>query len=314
MTKKSRGACSLTLRSLLGAILLAISAVGVESAWAEQPAPKKPLVDPTEFAPLSGPVVGDEPTGFVARGLGGIGLLTEPGKDGLQGGGALQVRGVALLFGPIISARYLERHFIGWDTAGTTYSASAEGAIGLRWQLKDNHGPFARIEARGEVQRMGAWYYSSLRIPGLQLGYGLDQGPWMFDIFGHLSPSWTGRVRTVKFTRPVEGAFVGGAFSLGWNNWLLHADASHLLGFEGGEFWDVRSSLCSYWGKKPTRLSKSGKVATRIGPRSTDYSLGICTDVNSLTFPRSGEIQQKTDFALSFVVGTFSRLDRTAVP
>jgi hypothetical protein len=163
------------------------------------------------------------------------------------------------------------------------------------------------------MQRRGAWYYSSLRIPGIHVGYGLDHGPWMLDIFGHMSPSWTGRVRTVQFTRPVEGAFAGGAFSLGWNNWLLHADASHLLGFDGG-FLDVRSSLCSYWGKKPTRLANSGKIATRIGPRTTDYSFSVCTDVNSLTFRRSGEIQQKTDFGLSFVIGAFSRLDRTASP
>ncbi len=280
---------------------------------AELEKPTEPLKDPGQFAPLSGPVAGDEPTGFVSRALGGIGFAALRNDD-VFGGGALHLRGVALLFGPLISARYLERHFIGGDSAGVAYSLSAQGAIGLRWELPGNHGPFARFEARGEMQRIGGWYYSSLRVPGVQVGYGLDHGPFMLDIFGHLSPSWTGRVRTVKFTRPVEGAFTGGAFSLGWNNWLLHADASHLLGFEGGPLWDVRSSLCSYWGKKPTRLSDTGKIATRIGPRSTDFSFGICTDISSLTFPRSGEFQQKSELGLSFVVGTFSRLDRTAAP
>lgn len=299
--------------SMSCATLLTVSLAMVSRVRAETVEEKSELRDPAEFAPLTGPVAGDEPTGFVSRGLGAIGLLSLPGDDGLQGGGAIHMRGSALLFGPLASARYLERHFIGWDTGGIAYSFSVQAGVGLRWEFEGNHGPFARLEARGEIQRIGAWYHSSLRVPGIQFGYGFDRGQWMFDIFGHLSPSWTGRVRTVEFTRPVEGAFTGGAFSLGWNNWLLHADASHLLGFDGG-FWDVRSSLCSYWGKKPTRLSDTGKIATRIGSRSTDYSFGICTDANSLTFARSGEIEQKTDFGLSFVIGTFSRLDRTAVP
>lgn len=297
----------------LGTSFLSLCPGIVGHARAETVAKQGELRDPIQFAPLSGPVVGDEATGFVSRGLGVIGLVTKPGDDDLTVGGALHMRGTALLFGPLVSARYLERHFIGWDTGGVAYSLSAQAGIGLRWELDGNHGPFARLEARAEIQRVGGWYHSSLRIPGIQLGYGLDRGRWMFDIFGHSSPSWTGRVQTVEFTRPVEGAFVGGAFSLGWNNWLLHADASHLLGFDGG-FWDVRSSLCSYWGKKPTRLSDTGRIATRIGSRSTDYSFGVCADANSLTFARSGEIEQKTDFGLSFVIGTFSRLDRTAVP
>lgn len=271
------------------------------------------LKDPNEFAPLSGPVAGDEASGFASRALGGLGFLAQR-NDEFFGGGALHMRGVALLFGPRISGRYLERAFIGADPSGAAYALSAQGAIGLRWELPGNHGPFARLEARGEMQRVAGWYHSSLRIPGVQAGYGVDHGQWMLDVFGHLSPSWTGRIRTDEFTRPIEGAFTGGAFSLGWNNWLLHMDASHLLGFEGGALWDVRSSLCSYWGRKPTRDSASGKIATRIGPRSTDFSFGICTDISSLTFPRNGDFQQKSELGLTFVIGTFSRLDRTAVP
>lgn len=299
--------------ALLGAALFFVFAATCEFAQAESKAPAEVPRDPKQFAPLTGPVAGDEATGFVSRGLGVLGLLTDPPGGPLGGGGALVMRGSALLFGPIASAHYQERHWIGWDSGGATYSLSVQGAAGLRWELPGNHGPFARVEARGEMQRLGGFYYSSLRIPGVEVGYGFDRGSWMLDFFAHLSPSWTGRVRTVEFTRPVEGAFTGGAFSLGWNNWILHADASHLLGFDGG-FLDVRSALCSYWGKKPTRLSNSGKIATRIGPRSTDYSFAICTDANSLTFPRSGEIHQKTELGLSFVIGTFSRLDRTAVP
>lgn len=258
-------------------------------------------------------VVGDQATGFAKRTIGGIGLASHRNEGGTFGGGALLVGGAALLYGPVVSARYLDRHFIGYDSGGVAYSLSAQMGVGARYELEGNHGPFARVEVRGEMQRMGGFYHSSFRFPGLQLGYGLDHQKWMLDVFAHGSASVTGRVKTTEYTRPVEGAFVGGAMSLGYNNWLLHSDVSHLLHFDG-PFWDVRSSLCSYWGKKPTRLAGSRKIALSVGPRSTDYSVGFCTDFGFLSFPRNGENQQKTDLGLSIVFGAFSRLDRAGAP
>src|SRR5690606_17805 len=240
-------------------------------------------------SPVPRKTVGDQATGFAKRTIGPLGLMTIDGPEGLHGGGALHVRGVALLYGPVVSARYLESHWIGYDTFATTYSLSAQMGIGARWELAAGHGPFVRADVRGETTRLGGFRYSSLRLPGIQLGYGLDKGKWIVDAFGHAGLSLTGRLRHPGFTRQVKGAFVGGAFSLGYDNWLLHTDVSHLLHF-GGPFWDVRSSLCSYWGRKPTRNSKTRRVAENVGPRSTDYSVGFCTDFGSLTFPRDDQI------------------------
>ena len=144
---------------LLSGSLGLVSPGVIGRARAETAPGKAEIRDPTEFAPLSGPVGGDEATGFVSRGLGAIGLLSERTDAGLAGGGALHVRGTALLFGPIATARYLERHFIGWDSSGgATYSLSAQGGVGLRWALEGNHGPFARLDIRAEMQRLGGLY------------------------------------------------------------------------------------------------------------------------------------------------------------
>jgi hypothetical protein len=281
----------------------------------DEPSTAKPEVstEPIPVAPLSRKVLGDQATGFAKRTIGPLGLMTFNGPEGTHGGGALHVRGVALLYGPVVSARYLESHWIGYDTFGTTYSLSAQMGIGGRWDFSPNHGPFIRADVRGETTRMGGFRYSSLRLPGLQLGYGLDQGKWMLDAFGHAGLSLTGRILHPGFTRRVRGAFVGGAFSLGYDNWLLHSDVSHLLHSEG-PFWDVRSSLCSYWGRKPTLLARTRRVAENVGPRSTDYSVGFCTDFGSLNFPFDDEIVQKMELGLSIVFGTFSRLDHAGRP
>ena len=247
-----------------------------EESQSEQGASKSqgPAYAPQSASPVPRKVVGDQATGFAKRTIGALGLMTIEGPEGVHAGGALHVRGVALLYGPIVSARYLESHWIGHDTFGTTYSLNAQMGIGARWELFPNHGPFVRADVRGEVTRLGGFRYSSLRLPGIQLGYSLDQGKWLIDTFGHAGLSLTGRVRHPGFTRPVKGAFVGGALSLGFDNWLLHTDVSHLLHF-GGPFWDVRSSLCSYWGRKPTLLARTRRVAENVGPRSTMGALTV---------------------------------------
>ena len=118
----------------------------------EMPPPNHPRV-----SPLSGPVAGDEASGFVQRSVGAVGLLSYPGRGPWLGGGGVQVRGSALLFGPLISARYVENHWLGYDSAGVSYSLNAQMGIGLRWELAKNHGPFVRAELRGEMRRSGGF-------------------------------------------------------------------------------------------------------------------------------------------------------------
>lgn len=293
---------------VFGIVLLLMSFCQVSLA---EDSPKKE----GEILETLGPhaVVGDEATGFASRALGLRGQVSVFPSDPLEGGAAAEVRSIALLFGPIVSAFYTDRLWIGGGSSGVTYSLAAQVAVGVRKEFEGNHGPFARIEVRGELKRTGGWYQSSLRAPGLELGWGMDHDDWILESFAHGGPSLSGSLKTPDDKRALRGLFMGGALSVGFRNVFLHSDASHLFKNNLGDgLWDLRSSLCSYFGPTPTKDTRTGAPSRSVGPRSIDYRWGLCVDSATLSTLGTGRFSEKTDIGLSILIGAFSRVDRSS--
>lgn len=257
--------------------------------------------------------VGEHAEGYAQRTVGVRGATVFNDANRPLGEVAFYERGVALLAGPWVSARYLDEMWIGGGGGGATYSLSGNLAVGIRREVGPGHGPFARGELRGDLRRTGGVYHSSLRFPGLQLGWGGNHGRWIFEALGHSGFSSTGRLKTEHRRRDIRGWFTGGAWTLGWDRLQVHGDVSYLFTGSPG-FWDARANFCSLWGKKPPKkwYSKTaGPNSVNNGPFAVDYSFGLCSDASFLRAESRTDGSALFDqwaFGFSFVVGQFSRL------
>ncbi len=266
--------------------------------------------------------VGEQASGFVVRMLGVRGSLlssTSPAIEGREpmAGGAFAGRGLALLSGEIMSARYFDDLWIGYDSGGTTYSLSGQIALGARWQILPQTGPFVRFEMRGEMRRQGGWYYSSFRLPGAQVGWGTIKGLFQGELMAHGGTSLTGRLRSGDIERDVVGPVAGAAISLIYDRLSLDADMSYLgLGQERGTLLDARGNFCTFWGKHPpqhTYKPIARPESDFYGPLSAEFQWAFCADASILrdTSPATMSPASRQQFVmgLSFLVGRALRLD-----
>ncbi len=277
-----------------------------------------------EQDPAIKPVVtaGDQADGFVQRMIGARGAISHEQLSGapaqpLLGGGMLYERGMALLAGELISTRYLDELWIGYDGGGVTYSLSAQLGIGMRWDVAPQLGPFVRFEMRGEMKRQGGWYYSSLRLPGAQVGFGGVRELWNWELLAHGGAALTGRLRAQDVGRSVAGGVLGAALSVAFSGVRLDADLSHVgLASQLGGIWDARMHLCSYWGERPAEHTYEPHERDKSefrGAYEAEFPLAICADASFLANPGAVSQQlapqQQTVLGLTFLVGRALRLD-----
>jgi hypothetical protein len=159
--------------------------------------------------------------------------------------------------------------------------------------------------------------YSSLRIPGLELGYGVDRGAWLVDWFVHGSTALSGRLQQKDDKSSVRGAWGGTTLTLAWHHLHLHLDAGHLFtGRAHTQLWDVRGLLCTYLGARKTTRSGSRVPSQAVGPRARDYDSSLCMDGMHLSWQDTANAtpRQQTTLGISFLLGSFSRLDVAGDP
>lgn len=274
---------------------------------------------PTDTAPSVQPrgviprAAGEHAEGFAQRALGARAAIDLSNAGERLPSGALYERGIALLGGPVVSARYFDELWIGGGAEGVTYSLFVDVAVGARWLVGQWHGPFARAGLVGHLRRSGGLYHSTLRIPALQLGWGGFHGNWLLDGYASIAPAVLGKIGPPDGRESVTGLFAGAGLTVGWDRIRLDVEAGRLL--TGGSLLETRNFLCAFWGKKaPKQWYGTKRKGTTVneGTFAVDYSASTCLDaklVHSTVDELSRNDFRNWSLGFSLVVGQFSRLD-----
>jgi len=283
-----------------------------EAEWATRPTSKvgRTGVDAAGFASRTGGV-----RTFVADGTSGQGHSTL--------GVVVRERATALLLTRLLSARYGDELWLGYDGVDFTGRALIDGSFGFYLPVSRYMGPVARVGLFAEVTQQVGLFKTELQLGTGELGWTFARGAQHLDLVFQLGPTLLGQVDLGSLHRSLGGVTWGASMSSGWEELTFDLRMSQ-IGQDAAEgpATDLRAEVCGLLGGGPARPSKTTRGADAkafVGPNSRDFRALLCADLTygSASAFASGPAQPSaatmssrwTTIGISVLIGRASRLD-----
>lgn len=298
--------------SFLGAAWAPVVLILTTGLAAAEPLPEVEMRAKPASEPTGGGLTGIVPEGFALR-IAGVraGPLRPEDTRDVSGFIAVQEYSDALVRIGMLSARYTDHMWLGYDGRDLTYDFAFSGALGMFLPLGRHHGPILRVAARAEALQLVGLNLTQLALPGVELGYSYLDGPTQFEFAATVAPSLVGEFRRGGDRIALEGPLFGGLMTARWQSLSLSVDTVFTDLSQGATLMRTAAHLCGVLtGGRGQRVDASSWVA-HTAQEARKFRLSICTDFAGAELfgdPDQGRSLSFASVGLSLLVGNVSYL------